>query len=90
MSAAPAVTFAIADAPELPISKGLAGPGLLAKVLVNKYADHLPLHRQERIFRREGVPFARSTLCQWVQGCTSLLQHITKAMWAESKTAPIL
>ena len=89
-SAAPAVTFTIADAPELPISKGLAGPGLLAKVLVNKYADHLPLHRQERIFRREGVPFARSTLCQWVQGCTSLLQHITKAMWAESKTAPIL
>jgi transposase len=85
-----AVTFAIAEAPDLPISKGLAGPGLLANVIVRKYGDHLPLHRQERIFRREGVPFARSTLCQWVQRSTALLSHITEAMWTESKTAPLL
>lgn len=87
----PAVKFSIADAPELPISKGLAGPGLLANVLVRKYADHLPLHRQERIFHREGIRFGRSTLCGWVQGCAALLVHITDAMWRESKkTAPLL
>jgi len=87
----PAVEFFIADAPELPISKGLAGPGLLAVVLVRKYADHLPLHRQERIFHREGIRFGRSTLCGWVQGCADLLVHVTEAMWSESKTtAPLL
>ena len=89
-SAESAVAFIVADAPELPISKGLAGPGLLSRVLVSKYADHLPLHRQERIFRREGVPFARSTLCQWVQATTALLAYVTQAMWAEAKTAPLL
>jgi transposase len=62
-SSEPAVEFFIADAAELPISKGLAGPGLLANVLVRKYADHLPLHRQERILLREGIRFGRSTLC---------------------------
>ena len=87
----PAVEFFIADAAELPISKGLAGPGLLANVLVRKYADHLPLHRQERILLREGIRFGRSTLCGWVQGCAALLVHITDAMWRESKTtAPLL
>jgi len=89
-SSEPAVKFLVADAPELPISKGLAGPGLIANVVVRKYADHLPLHRQERIFQRDGVPFSRSTLCRWVQGATKLLAHITEAMWAESKTAPLL
>lgn len=48
------VKVLVADPPVLPIAKGLAGAGLLAHVLVMKYADHLPLHRQERIFRREG------------------------------------
>ncbi len=44
-----------AEAPSRPIARGLAGPGLLAHVLVAKYADHLPLHRQSEIYARQGV-----------------------------------
>jgi transposase len=42
-------------APSRPIARGLAGPGLLAQVLVSKYADHLPLYRQSGIYARQGV-----------------------------------
>jgi transposase len=56
----------IAPKPPQPIDKGLPGPGLLAHVVVSKYCDHLPLYRQEGIFRRQGVELARSTLCGWV------------------------
>jgi len=48
------------------IEKGLAGPGLLAHVMVEKYADHLPVNRIEERFAREGVHLAKSTLCDWV------------------------
>lgn len=84
-----ATTIAIADVPERPLRKSLAGPGLLAHVLVSKYADHIPLHRQESIFKREGVALARSTLCGWVQGSVDLLQHVVDAMWQDAQRAPV-
>jgi hypothetical protein len=49
-------------------------------VLVNKFADHLPLHRQEKIFERHGIHLARSTLCGWVASCAELLGYIVSAM----------
>jgi transposase len=52
--------------PALPIERGRPGPGLLAHVLVAKYADHLPLYRQSEIYAREGVELDRSTLADWV------------------------
>ncbi len=55
-----------APAPERPIDGGMATEALLAHVLVNKYADHLPLYRQAQIFGRQGVTLDRSTLCNWV------------------------
>jgi transposase len=54
-----------APAPSRPIDRGLAGPGLLAHVLVAKYADHQPLYRQSEIYAREGVDLDRSTLAGW-------------------------
>lgn len=54
-----------AEAPSRPIERGLAGPGLLAHVLVSKYADHLPLYRQSEIYARQGVELERSTLADW-------------------------
>jgi transposase len=57
-----------APAPERPIAKGLASPGLLAHVLIAKYCDHLPLYRQSQIFARHGVEIDRSTLANWVGG----------------------
>src|SRR5438552_3743272 len=57
-----------AAAPSRPIERGVAGPGLLAHVLVSKYADHLPLYRQSEIYARHGVELERSTLADWVGG----------------------
>jgi transposase len=63
----------VAPRPPEPIPGGIAGPGLLAQVIVSKYGDHLPLYRLERIFERQGVHFARQTLCDWCAGCATLL-----------------
>jgi len=62
-----------AEAPSRPIARGLAGPGLLAHVLVSKYADHQPLYRQAEIYAREGVELERSTLADWVGATSELL-----------------
>src|SRR5215813_15452368 len=69
-----------APAPNRPIDRGLAGPGLLAHVLVSKYADHLPLYRQAEIYQREGVELDRSTLADWVGGASRTLQPLVHAL----------
>jgi transposase len=66
--------------PMAPIEKGLPGPGLLAHVVVNKYGDHLPLHRQEAIFRRQGVTLSRKTMCDWMRRCADLVSPIYDRM----------
>ena len=65
------------------IDKGIPTNGLLAQVLVAKYADHLPLYRQEAIFGRAGLAIPRSTLAQWVGACGVQLQPLVDAMRAE-------
>src|ERR1700685_400163 len=67
-------------APNRPIDKGLAGPGLLAHVLVAKYADHLPLYRQAEIYAREGVELDRSTMADWVGGASRTLRPLVEAL----------
>ena len=67
-------------APSRPIERGLAGPGLLAHVLVSKYSDHLPLYRQSQIFAREGIELDRSTLADWVGGASALLEPLVNAV----------
>ena len=67
-------------APSRPIERGLAGPGLLAHVLVSKYCDHLPLYRQSQIFAREGIELDRSTLADWVGGASALLEPLVNAI----------
>lgn len=69
-----------APLPSRPIEKGIAGPGLLAHVLVNKYADHSPLYRQSQIFAREGVYLDRSTLAGWVGKSAALLEPLADAI----------
>jgi len=67
-------------APNRPIDKGLAGPGLLAHVLVAKYADHLPLYRQSEIYAREGVEIERSTMADWVGGASRTLRPLVEEL----------
>jgi transposase len=60
--------------PQRPIARGIAGPGLIAQIVVSKFGDHLPLYRQEDIFVRHGLHIARSTLCDWVSAAAEILQ----------------
>ena len=69
-----------APAPSRVIDRGLAGPGLLAHVLVAKYADHCPLYRQSEIHAREGVDLDRSTLAGWVGASSELLAPLVDAL----------
>lgn len=72
--------FTQAALPSRPIERGRPGPGLLAHVLVNKYADHLPLYRQSGIFERDGIDIDRSTLANWVGKSTALLEPLADAI----------
>jgi len=69
-----------APAPSRPIARGIAGPGMLAHVLVSKYADHLPLYRQSQIYARAGLELDRSTLSDWVGGAHALLEPLIEAL----------
>src|SRR6266568_7882629 len=69
-----------AEAPSRPIERGVAGPGLLAHVLVSKYCDHLPLYRQSEMYARQDVELERSTLADWVGGTSKLLQPLVEAL----------
>src|SRR5450830_1550328 len=73
-------TIVQAPAPSRPIARGLAGPGLLAHVLVAKFADHLPLYRQSVIYAREGVELERSLLASWVGAAGMLLRPLVDAL----------
>ena len=72
----------LVQAPVAPhvIDKGIPTAGLLAQVLVAKYADHLPLYRQSGIFARAGLAIPDSTLAQWVGRCGVQLQPLVDAL----------
>jgi transposase len=62
--------------PQRPIARGIAGPGLIAQIVVSKFSDHLPLYRQEDILVRHGLHLSRSTLCDWVSAAAELFQPL--------------
>jgi transposase len=76
-------TLVQAPVPAQVIDKGIPTNGLLAHVLVAKFADHLPLYRQESIFGRAGYAIARSTLAEWVGRCGVALQPLVNALREE-------
>lgn len=63
----------IGDLPNRPIEKGIPGPGLLAQILISKYADHLPLYRQRKIFKRHGMDIPSSTIDNWVKSGVEII-----------------
>ena len=75
-------TIVAAPMPAQVIDKGIPAPGLLAQVIIAKYDDHLPLYRQEEIYRRSGVEIARSSMASWVGQCGAQLQPIVQALRA--------
>jgi transposase len=72
-----------ASKPPQPIDGGLPGPGLLAQVLTSKYADHIPLHRFQRISARHGVELSRQTTCGWAMHCADLFRPLYELMIKE-------
>ena len=75
-----ACTVKTAAKPAQPIEKSTAGASLLAQVIVAKYADHLPLHRQARMFARHGVQLSDQTLCGWMAQSAGLLEPLYKRL----------
>lgn len=73
-------TIAQAPLPSFPIERGRPGPGLLAHVMVSKYADGLPLHRQSGIYEREGIELDRSTMADWVGTTAALVRPLVEAI----------
>ena len=83
-------TLMQAPVPAQIIDKGIPTPGLLAQVMVAKYADHLPLYRQEGIFARAGFAIPRSTLGAWVGVCGVQLQPLVDALRSAVLTHGVL
>jgi transposase len=73
-------TIKQAPLPSLPIERGRPGAGLLAHVVVSKYADGLPLHRQTDIYQREGIDLDRSTMADWVGTMAALVRPLVEAI----------
>jgi transposase len=79
-----------AQKPRQPIEKGLPGPSLLAYVAVSKLGDHLPLYRLERIFERQRVHVARSTMCAWMRCAGELVAPLVELMVARVKQSQVI
>jgi transposase len=75
-----ACTVKTATKPPQPIEKSTAGASVLAQVIVAKTVDHLPLHRQEKIFERHGVEISRKTMGGWMGQCADLLKPLYESL----------
>ena len=80
----------VASTPAQPIARGLAGPGMLADSIVKRWDDHLPLNRLERVYAREGLSLARSTMCGWHIALAELAKPIVDAMRHDAFEQPYL
>jgi transposase len=75
---------------ELPIERGMAGPGFLADTIVRRWVDHQPLNRMEAAFEREGLDISKSTLCTWHGQLAGLARPVVDAMFEDALAAPYL
>jgi transposase len=76
-----------AEVPPQAVEKSVAAEGFIAQVVVSKFADHLPLHRQSRILARQGLDFPRSTLCDLVGAAASALEPIVDELHRQVLTS---
>ncbi len=72
------------------LDRGMAAPGLLAQVAIQKYTDHLPLYRQEAIFARAGIPLSRTTLAEWIGAVGVALQPLVDVLRTRLLQSPVL
>jgi transposase len=86
----PESTVSTAAKPSSPIEKGLAAPSLLSHLIVSKYLDHLPLHRQEGMLARLGIDYPRSTMWEQIRAIGLLVQPLYEAAIEEVLASRIL
>ena len=72
------------------LDRGMAAPGLLAQVAIQKYTDHLPLYRQEAIFARHGIKLSRTTLAEWIGVIGLRLQPLVDTLRAKLLESRVL
>ena len=77
-----------AGTPPLPIDRGLAGPGMLADTIVRRWEDHTPLNRLEKVYARDGIELARSTVCGWHMQLVELVKPLVDAMRLDALAQP--
>jgi transposase len=80
----------VAQSYPLPIPRGLAGPGMLADTIVKRWDDHQPLNRLERVYARDGLELARSTMCDWHIALAELCKPLVDAMRLDAFEQPYL
>jgi transposase len=80
----------VAEPLELPITRGLAGPGMLADTIVKRWQDHMPLNRLEDMYARDGVELARSTMCGWHGALADIVKPLVAAMREDAFAQPYL
>ncbi len=73
-------TIVLAKMPPQALPKSMAGPGLLAHILVSKFDDHLPIYRQAEMWERAGVDLDCTTMGRWVMSCGDLLMPLVDLM----------
>jgi transposase len=73
----------IAPVAERPLPKAIAGAGLLAQIIIDKYVDHLPLYRQQQRFSRENITIPYATLTDWVHNSCRLIEPLYEALRKE-------
>jgi transposase len=78
------------ETPVRPLSGCIAGAGVLAEVVVSKFAEHMPLYRFEDISTRYGLHLPRSTLCDWVGNVADLLEPLYQLQKNLVRTAPVI
>jgi transposase len=82
--------FFIADLPTRPLPRAIAGAGLLAQIVIDKYIDHLPLHRQQQRFSRDGLNIPYSTITDWVSSTCILITPLYEALKKKVLQSPYL
>jgi transposase len=83
-------TIIIADLPSRPLPKAIAGAGLLAQIVIDKYVDHLPLHRQQQRFSRDGLNIPYSTITDWVGSTCTLITPLYEVLKKKVLHSPYL
>ena len=81
---------AIAEAPPLPFERSKAEAGLLAMIGVSKFSDHMPLYRQEGIFRRHGIDIPRSTQCDWMRRIAEEMEPLIERMRRRVRSSAVI